>query len=657
MKKQKYLEWLNIAGFISILILVIIMISLQDYLVILLSIAFLILFIFFVINMVYYFNIGFINEQKINKIIPDIENQIERNFKYGYLIYDENERIIFISNHLSSIGFNRFLGKKIIDLKLNDKNVKSEFLFNNKNYETLKLGQKKIILFRDISEISAYRKQIDSNWISVFYIDKYYDQKILEDELKRISIDTKIDTFLREWILKNRGIFKIEGVNDKNVLLISKWKYLKKDILSEKLLNDLIKLIQEEEQKSVSISIGVAYGNFELSKLSTRAKKSLELSKTRGGNQITIFHADNHLENIGQKSSNVTEQNIRNLTIFVENLNDNLNKYANFIIISHDNADIDAMVSAIGIARYINNFSIKAEILIYNFDNSANKLFTTLSNDLKKLFIDPRELNNRLNNKTAIFIVDVSNTFLIKEWGEIKNKISNENIFLIDHHTINEKSIDLVGKNSYVDISASSAAEIIAKFFNINSNLRNLLTKEEADLLISGIYTDSKNLTRNVGPETCDVLSYLTHAGGEIYKAVNISRNDIEYINLLTELLNSIKKPITSNILFGLISQDQILDDIIVSKLADELINYNNIDASFVFARIGNNKYKLSARSNQNINVQKICESLGGGGHHNIAAVTFNIKSEQYDKTILKIRNVIKKIEHRIENNAKKIVD
>ncbi|CRX37160.1 / / putative bifunctional signaling protein/50S ribosomal protein L9 / 30741:32711 Forward [Candidatus Hepatoplasma crinochetorum] len=653
MKKQKYLKWLNITGLIAILILVIIMASLQDYLVILLSVAFLILFIFFIINMIYYFNVGFINEQKINKIIPDIENQIEKNFKYGYLIYDENERIIFINNYLSLVGFNHFVGKKIIDLKLDEGKLKSEFLFNNKNYETIKLTQKKIILFRDISEISAYRQQIDSNWITVFYIDKYYDQKILEDELKRISIDIKINTFLREWISKNKGIFKIEGSNDKNVLLISKWKYLRDDILSEKLLNDLIKLIKEENQKNVSISIGVSYGNFELNKLSDRAKKSLELSKTRGGNQITVFHNDNHLENIGEKSSNITEQNIRKLTIFAEYLNDNLNKYFNFIIISHDNADIDAVVSAIGIARYINNFSVKAEILIYNFDNSASKLFMNLSDNLKKLFIDPRELKNKLNNKTAILIVDVSNTYLIKEWGDIKSKVSNENIFLIDHHTINEKSIDLVGKNSYVDISASSASEIIANIFNINSNLINSLTKEEADLLISGIYTDSKNLTRNVGPTTCDVLSYLTHSGGEIDKAVDISRNDLEYINLLIELFNSVQKPITTNILLGVIPQEQLLDDIIVSKLADELMNYNNIDASFVFARIDNNKYKLSARSNQNINVQKICESLGGGGHHNIAAVTFDFKIDQYDKILNKIKNIIKKNERKIDNISK----
>jgi c-di-AMP phosphodiesterase-like protein len=190
---------------------------------------------------------------------------------------------------------------------------------------------------------------------------------------------------------------------------------LHEDILNEKLLNDLIKIMNEEERKNVSISIGCSYGNFELNKLSERAKKSLELSKMRGGNQITIFHADNRLENVGEKSTNVTEQNIRNLTIFAENLNNNLNKYSNFIIISHDNADIDAVVSSIAIARYINHFSIKAEILIYNFDNSASKLFTNLSENLKRLFIDPRELKNRLNNKTGIFIMDVSNTILIKE--------------------------------------------------------------------------------------------------------------------------------------------------------------------------------------------------------------------------------------------------
>ena len=58
--------------------------------------------------------------------------------------------------------------------------------------------------------------------------------------------------------------------------------------------------------------------------------------------------------------------------------------------------------------------------------------------------------------------------------------------------------------------------------------------------------------------------------------------------------------------------------------------------AAFVFARTRDREIKLSARSDGSINVQILCEKMGGGGHHHMAAVDF-LKSdvEEVEKILL----------------------
>ena len=58
--------------------------------------------------------------------------------------------------------------------------------------------------------------------------------------------------------------------------------------------------------------------------------------------------------------------------------------------------------------------------------------------------------------------------------------------------------------------------------------------------------------------------------------------------------------------------------NLICAKAADELLEINNITASFVIGKLGD-KVCISGRSIGDINVQIILEKLGGGGHITLA--------------------------------------
>ena len=61
-----------------------------------------------------------------------------------------------------------------------------------------------------------------------------------------------------------------------------------------------------------------------------------------------------------------------------------------------------------------------------------------------------------------------------------------------------------------------------------------------------------------------------------------------------------------------------------LAKIADTLLRFQNIEASFVLGNRIDGGIGLSARSEGNINVGEIAENLGGGGDNHDAAAQIN---------------------------------
>ena len=77
-----------------------------------------------------------------------------------------------------------------------------------------------------------------------------------------------------------------------------------------------------------------------------------------------------------------------------------------------------------------------------------------------------------------------------------------------------------------------------------------------------------------------------------------------------------------------------------LAKVADTLLFFNNIEASFVIGKIGKDTIGLSARSLGNFDIGIVLEKLGGGGDSYNGAAKFEnttiSKVEQELKEILK---------------------
>ncbi|HGL1842942.1 TPA: DHHA1 domain-containing protein, partial [Streptococcus pneumoniae] len=75
-------------------------------------------------------------------------------------------------------------------------------------------------------------------------------------------------------------------------------------------------------------------------------------------------------------------------------------------------------------------------------------------------------------------------------------------------------------------------------------------------------------------------------------------------------------------------------------KAADAMLAMSGIEASFVLAKNIQGFISISARSRSKLNVQRIMEELGGGGHFNLAAaqikdVTLSEAGEKLTEIVL----------------------
>jgi len=136
---------------------------------------------------------------------------------------------------------------------------------------------------------------------------------------------------------------------------------------------------------------------------------------------------------------------------------------------------------------------------------------------------------------------------------------------------------------------------------------------------VAGKGLNPKNSTSGRRSRTFDVASYLRTRGSDSIAIQEIAATDFEEYREVNELILQGRK-LGSDILIARAKDSMSYDTVVISKAADAMLAMSGIEASFVLAKNTQGFISISARSRSKINVQRIMEELGGGGHFNLAA-------------------------------------
>ena len=313
-------------------------------------------------------------------------------------------------------------------------------------------------------------------------------------------------------------------------------------------------------------------------------------------------------------------------------LNKAIFKAKTVFLMAHKNLDLDALGCQIGMYMVLKRKKKNCYIIIDDktHEMGVEKVLRELEGCIN--IIRSEELEEHLYPRPAknlLMILDTNKTELVQSeevLGKIKNKI------IIDHHEQGKTTI--ADAEKIIDTKTSSTCEMIAnliEYYDVE------LESYYATIILSGMVLDTNNFTLNTTAETFYMAYYLTSLGASAKKVQYLLKQNIEDYAERQKLMSSIET-LQGNVAFTKATPYTQYRREDLARVADTLLFFNNIEASFVIGKIGKDTIGVSARSLGNYDINSILEKIGGGGDSTSGAATFE------DTTISKVEQELKKV-------------
>ena len=470
-----------------------------------------------------------------------------------------------------------------------------------------------IIYFIDVTENELLKKRITDERCMIGYlcIDNIDEINHSIEEVRRPMLLAIIDRKINLWF-KEREVVITRVERDKYIMVLNKKELEKIEETKFELLDDM-RNIQVGNELPVTISIGIGYNVESLSASKEDARIAFDLAQGRGGDQAIIKNKDKYTF-YGGKTKEVEKSARVKVRIKAYAFKELLQEADKVYIMGHKNIDMDCLGAAIGVYRAAALMGKKAQIVLDEPTFAIQALYDRIitSNEYQDLFISHEDAEDEITKDTLLVIVDVHRKSYL-EYEPILEKA--EKVVVFDHH---RRSTDFIEDAvlTYVEPYISSTCEIISEILNYISD-KIKLTPIEADALLAGITIDTKNFAFKAGVRTFEAAAFLRRNGADSTRVRLLFQNDMESYKIRATAIKD------TEIWEGHMAVSMVVGEvqhanIIAAQVADELLNIKGIDTSFVLTR-DNDYVLISARALGSVNVQRIMELLGGGGHLGIA--------------------------------------
>jgi len=217
----------------------------------------------------------------------------------------------------------------------------------------------------------------------------------------------------------------------------------------------------------------------------------------------------------------------------------------------------------------------------------------------------------------AVFVIECSD---IDRPGLID--LEKQFVVNIDHHSTTE----LFGTVNWIDSTASAVGEMI---YNLCKATGVRVTKEIAECVYTALLTDTGSFHySNTTERTFKIASELVRTGVKPAKTAEAIFGSYHWpkIELLSQVLGTAQRDESGHVAW----MRQTLEMQELTKASEEdadgFVNYplavGEVEVTALFKECSPGVYRTSLRSKGDVNVAKIAEQFGGGGHRNAAGCT-----------------------------------
>ena len=476
-----------------------------------------------------------------------------------------------------------------------------------------------VLYFFDVSgEYEATVELVTSRpVIGVISVDNYDDLEDATSDSDISHINSFVANFVSEFTEKYAMFSRRVGMD--RFYLFTDYTVL------EELMNDKFSVIDvfreesKQRQLPLTLSMGFSYGDGNHDEIGKVALLNLNLAEVRGGDQVVVKENDETKNPVyfgGGSAASVKRTRTRTRAMMTA-ISDKIRSVDQVFVVGHKNLDMDALGSAVGMQLFASNIT-EDSYAVYDADQMSpdiERAINFLEKEGVTKLLPLSDAMRLVTKRSLLILVDHSKTALTLSKGFYD--LFTQTI-VIDHHR-RDQDFPENAVITYIESGASSASELVTELIQFQNSKKNRLSRMQASVLMAGMMLDTKNFTSRVTSRTFDVASYLRTRGSDSIAIQEIAATDFEEYREVNELILQGHK-LGSDILIAQAKDTMSYDTVVISKAADAMLAMSGIEASFVLAKNTQGFISISARSRSKINVQRIMEELGGGGHFNLAA-------------------------------------
>ncbi len=284
----------------------------------------------------------------------------------------------------------------------------------------------------------------------------------------------------------------------------------------------------------------------------------------------------------------------------------------NFLIASHSHPDGDGIGSTIALARGIESLGGKNAVMF-----NANKVPYNL-----EFLPGSKEMVTKIPEGMLFDVTILVDCADLKRVGGEAADLTKERtgkVILIDHHEQSGADFDI----SCVDVTAAAAGEVV---YDILKEMGVKITPDVATLILTTFIVDTGSFRySNTSAKLMRDAAELMDAGASTWRiTVELHESDpMAYMKLLRLVLGTFDHSADGKVAWIVLTQQMLDDANAPLDVAEEFINFprsiKGVEVAILFRELKDGKWKVSFRSKDKVDVQKIAKKFEGGGHSHAA--------------------------------------
>ncbi|MBX3278635.1 MAG: bifunctional oligoribonuclease/PAP phosphatase NrnA [Acidobacteria bacterium] len=301
---------------------------------------------------------------------------------------------------------------------------------------------------------------------------------------------------------------------------------------------------------------------------------------------------------------------------------DLIEKHESFSITSHIRPDGDSLGSSLALCWILRSLKKDAEVIMA--DRVPHAYVKLPGAECVRVVPDVDR------HYDAVFVIECSD---VSRPG--LPSLKDQFVVNIDHHSTTE----LFGNVNWIDSTAAAVGEMI---YNLAKAIGARITPELASCVYAALLTDTGSFHfSNTTERTFKIASELVRHGAQPAKLSQGIFYNYPYakVQLVGRVLSTLERDESGRIAWITMTKKAMEETGATEDDSDGIINFpltvGDVEAVAFFRELPNSTYRISLRSKNRVNVARVAEDFGGGGHCNAAGFTITASYEELSRAVI----------------------